>query len=120
MSSWTYVVVVLAFGILIGALIANANFRRTFFVNFRKFLGSINMGQGSRGRRESPPRGSARPREGDEIRHRYTEDHHLVKCPRCGGSGRVAKKTPKLLDPKLFGGQTERCPDCKGTGKVYD
>jgi len=116
MGSWTYIIIILGLGILIGALMANANFRRNFFVNFRKFLGSINMGQGSRGRRESPSR---RPRE-DEVKHRYTEDHHLVKCPRCGGNGRVAKKTPKLLDPKLFGGQTEKCPDCEGTGKVYD
>ena len=34
--------------------------------------------------------------------------------------GRIPKQVPKILDKRLFGGQTEKCPGCKGTGKIYD
>ena len=106
--------IILAIGILLGAIIANKDFRRKFFVSFRKFLGGIGRqgrsGGGQAQRRPYP----------DEVEHRYTATHHPVKCPRCGGTGRIPKKMPKLLDEKLWGKQTEECPDCEGTGKVWD
>jgi len=107
--------IILVLGIFLGLLIGNKDFRDKFFVGFRKFLGGINTGQrrSERGQAQKSP-------HPDEVRHRYIADHHLVKCPRCGGSGRVPKAMPKLLSKKLFGEQTEECPDCEGTGKIYD
>jgi len=106
---------ILALGIFLGALIANRNFRGRFFISFRKFLAGINTGQRNSRREQSQK--SPHP---DEVRHRYTANHHLVRCPTCDGAGRIPKKMPKLLDEKLWGGQTEKCPDCDGTGKIYD
>ena len=107
---------ILALGIFLGALASNKNFRKKFFIWFREFLGGINTGQ-KKSRRGQTQR---KLPSDNEVRHRYTQEHHLVKCPRCEGTGRIPKAVPNLLDKKLFGGQTEECPDCEGTGKVYD
>jgi len=100
---------------LLGAITANKDFRRKFFVGFRKFLGGIGSGQ-----RRSEKRQDQRKLHPDEVKYRYIADHHLVKCPRCGGTGKIPKKMPKLLDEKLWGKQTQECPDCEGEGRVWD
>jgi len=113
--------IILALGILLGAIIANKDFRRKFFIGFRKFLVQIGQGARSYSAQQQKGRGeSQRKPYPDEVKHRYIQEHKLVKCPRCGGTGRIPKKMPKLLDEKLWGEQTEECPNCRGTGKVYD
>jgi len=110
--------IVLALGIFLGLLVGNKNFRRKFFISFRKFLAGMRTEQNHRTQRRQSNRNAENFRP--EVEHRYIQDHHLVTCPRCNGTGRIPKATPKLLSKKLWGGQTEKCPGCGGTGKVYD
>ena len=119
--------VILGLGMLLGGIIANKRFRIAFFRWLRKFLVQLSSGARSysaqyqrertRGKVEGKRQGQPHP---DEVRHRYVQDHHLVKCGRCDGTGRLKRKAPAILDKRFFGDQTERCPDCEGTGKVYD
>jgi len=117
------VLIILVIGIFLGLLAGNRSFRTKFFVSFRKFVAQL--GQGARSYSAQQRKGSSgkqvsgRP-DAERVKHRYTQEHHLVKCPRCEGTGRIPKAVPNLLDKKLFGGQTEECPDCEGTGKIYD
>ena len=117
--------VILALGILLGGILFNKKIRIGFFRGLRKFL----AGLGSSARAYSAQqRGMGKGKETrrivqtdePEVKHIYKQTHHLVKCEKCDGTGKVSKKLPAMIDPKLAGEQTEECPECKGTGKVYD
>ncbi len=42
-----------------------------------------------------------------------------VRCPKCKGTGQVARKDlPPLLKGAIGIGQTEECPVCNGVGCV--
>ena len=114
-------IVVFFLGILVGAIIANKDFRRKFFVGLRKFLAGL--GQGARNYSERQRRGKQSKRErsySDETRYHNTQDHQLIWCSRCKGTGRVKRKLPGFAKGVPGIDNTEMCPDCEGTRKVYD
>ena len=108
---------ILALGILLGALAANAGFRRKFFIGFRRFLGGINTGQR---RRRKIVDESSNASEQRDVRRRYVRTIKLIRCPRCQGSGKVRRATHKLSATSPAGEQQITCSDCNGTGEVEE
>ncbi len=114
--------IVLVWGVFLGLLIGNKNFRAKFFKGLRKFLAGLSQGarsysaqyQGSKERKriEQEPR--------HDVKHRYVETHHLVKCENCIGTGKVKRAVPAMMPENLVKNKTEECSECEGTGKVYD
>ena len=113
-------IAILFLGILLGGIIFSSKFRIKFFKGLRHFL--IGLSRGARnytaqqqGRTIKQP-----PQSRPEVRHIYEQKHHLIKCETCNGTGRVEKKLPAMIDKKLLSELMEDCPECEGTGKVYD
>lgn len=114
--------VVFFLGVLVGGIIFSPTFRVKFFKGLRKFL--TGLGQGARNYSARQQGSKIRTRtEQDyhpEVKHRYTQTHHLINCENCDGSGRIPRKLPPMVDASLIKNKTDECPDCEGTGKVYD
>ena len=104
------IIAILAIGILIGALVANANFRRKFFVGFRKFLAGVGTGQKGQNK--------GKVEEERNIKRRYVRTVKLVRCERCQGTGQIPGKVPGIVDER-FAGWID-CPDCGATGEVEE
>lgn len=116
--------VILFLGILLGGIIFNKRFRIGFFKGLRKFLAGLGESARSYSAHQRGERSTRRTVHSEEtepkVKHIYTQTHHLVKCEKCDGTGKIPKKLPAMIDAKLARGKMAECSDCKGTGKVYD
>lgn len=121
----TYIVFLL--GILVGAILANKDFRKKFFVGLRHFLGNISKGaQGINKTYSERPQSKTSVQshpveEPPNVQHIYRQEHKRITCPVCNGTGSVQKRDSLLrVNSPGYKPTSEECPYCHGEGKVWD
>ena len=111
--------IIYAIGVLTGMLVGNANFRKKFFVGFRKFLVQINRGARNYNKnyeRSQYPHKAEENKAGSYVNYAP----NTVKCPRCNGMGVLRKRLPSYVQGIPGVKNYVECPDCEGTGRVYE
>ena len=109
MISTTTLITFLA-GLVVGLAIGSAKFRAGLAGFLFGRRGTI------AGDYRQPRRRTALPRKPTSDR----EGLQLVKCPNCQGIGRVPRELPPLMRGTPGVVPWEVCPDCEGTGTIYE